>query len=246
MSVGHQRKAADVPLYKYVGAVPRDTGVCKHVAYRTSRVISMRYARCEGFTRLSSSSARPIETSSSLERSERIRTWTDDRRCARIRCEALRVAGYWKSSTSTGLRIPSQIRIGRVVYWQANSASAAWRAELAGSRRCTVFEQHERLYVRTWRVRGGVTDDEVGARLRGVRHNYEIHSYGPPLNLAMYLNVALALQLRLREIWSAEPAGHRNGRPANDQREGLHLARKNLAWVTTSTRQNRQLTLKRC
>ena len=52
------------------------------------------------------------------------------------------------------------------------------------------------FYVRTLaEYSGGVTQLMKSAHaLRGLRPHYEIHSYGPTLNLAMYLNVALAVR----------------------------------------------------
>lgn len=49
------------------------------------------------------------------------------------------------------------------------------------------------FYVRTLaEYAGGVTQLLKSAHAcEAFGHNYEIHSYGPPLNLAMYLNVAL-------------------------------------------------------
>ena len=52
------------------------------------------------------------------------------------------------------------------------------------------------FYVRTLaEYAGGVTQMMKSAHAcEAFGHNYEIHSYDPPLNLAMYLNVALAIQ----------------------------------------------------
>ena len=63
-------------------------------------------------------------------------------------------------------------------------------------------------------------------------HNYEIHSYGPPLNLAMYLNVALAIRncdfaeimvpQNLLGIGMADlPTINENGYTAGPQKPGL-------------------------
>jgi L-alanine-DL-glutamate epimerase-like enolase superfamily enzyme len=200
-------KAANLPLYKYLGAQRHEIrAYASTVAYPTidGYVDTLRAAVAEGFTAAKvhpfGEAARDIELVKALrEEFPHIDLMVDP------------VCAY---------TVPDALAVGRVLdelnfYWFENPISDQDLDGLAflASKLSTPLSVGEQnfagfaalhgylsrpsgFYVRTLaEYAGGVTQMMKSAHAcEAFGLNYEIHSYGPTLNLAMYLNVALAIR----------------------------------------------------
>jgi L-alanine-DL-glutamate epimerase-like enolase superfamily enzyme len=200
-------KAADLPLYKYLGAARHEIrAYASTVAYPTidGYLDALRAAVGEGFT---AAKFHPFgKADQDIELARAIR-----HEFPQLDLMIDPVCAY---------TLPEALRVGRVLeelnfYWFENPISDQDLDGLAflasklgvplavGEQNFAGFEAlHQYLnstsgfYVRTLaEYAGGVTQMMKSAHAcEAFNHNYEIHSYGPTLNLAMYLNVALAIR----------------------------------------------------
>jgi L-alanine-DL-glutamate epimerase-like enolase superfamily enzyme/DNA-binding CsgD family transcriptional regulator len=196
-----------VPLYKYLGAARHEIrAYASTVAYPTvdGYIEALRPAVAEGFT---AAKFHPFgEADRDIELARAIR-----HEFPQLDLMIDPVCAY---------TLPEALRVGKVLeelnfYWFENPisdhdldglsflASKLGVPLAVGEQNFAGFEGlHQYLstttgfYVRTLaEYAGGVTQMMKSAHAcEAFNHNYEIHSYGPPLNLAMYLNVALAIR----------------------------------------------------
>jgi L-alanine-DL-glutamate epimerase-like enolase superfamily enzyme len=200
-------KAANLPLYKYLGAARHEIrAYASTVAYPTvdGYLDALRAAVAEGFTAAKfhpfGEAARDIELARAIRREFPDIDLMIDPVCAYTVPEALAVGKvleelkfYWFENPISdhdldGLSfLASKLSVPLAVGEQNFAGFAALRDYLSKT---------SGFYVRTLaEYAGGVTQMMKSAHAcEAFSHNYEIHSYGPTLNLAMYLNVALAIR----------------------------------------------------
>jgi len=200
-------KVANLPLYKYLGAHRHEIrAYASTVAYPTidGYIDTLRAAVAEGFTAAKvhpfGEAARDIELAKALREAFPHIDLMIDPVCA--------------------YTVPDALAVGRVLdelnfYWFENPISDQDLDGLAflASKLATPLSVGEQnfagfaaihgylsrpsgFYVRTLaEYAGGITQMMKSAHAcEAFGLNYEIHSYGPTLNLAMYLNVALAIR----------------------------------------------------
>jgi L-alanine-DL-glutamate epimerase-like enolase superfamily enzyme len=199
-------KAANLPLYKYLGAHRHEIrAYASTVAYPTidGYVDTLRAAVAEGFTAAKfhpfGEAARDIELAKALRDEFPNIDLMIDPVCAYTVPDALAVGRvldelnfYWYENPISdqdldGLAfLASKLSTPLSVGEQNFAGFAALRGYLS---------RPSGFYVRTLaEYAGGITQMMKSAHAcEAFGLNYEIHSYGPPLNLAMYLNVALAI-----------------------------------------------------
>jgi L-alanine-DL-glutamate epimerase-like enolase superfamily enzyme len=199
-------KAAGVPLYKYLGAQRHKIrAYASTVAYPTidGYLEAMRAAVGEGFTAVKfhpfQDAGRDIELAKAIRHEFPDIDLMIDPVCAYTVPDALAVGKvledlnfYWFENPIsdldlTGLTLlASKLDVPLAVGEQNFNGFPAIRAYLKSG---------AGFYVRTLaEYAGGVTQMLKAAHAcEAFDLNYEIHSYGPTLNLAMYLNVALSV-----------------------------------------------------
>jgi L-alanine-DL-glutamate epimerase-like enolase superfamily enzyme len=200
-------KAADLPLYKYLGA-HRDKirAYASTVAYPTIEgyLDAIRAAVAEGFTAVKfhpfREARRDIELAQAVRHEFPHIDLMIDPVCAYTVPDALAVGKvledlnfYWFENPISDLDLKglaflaSKLSVPLAVGEQNFAGFPALREYLATG---------VGFYVRTLaEYSGGVTQLVKAAHAcEAFGLNYEIHSYGPTLNLAMYLNVALAVR----------------------------------------------------
>jgi L-alanine-DL-glutamate epimerase-like enolase superfamily enzyme len=200
-------KAANLPLYKYLGAARHEIrAYASTVAYPTidGYLEALRPAVAEGFTAAKfhpfGQADRDIELARAIRHEFPQLDLMIDPVCAYTLPEALRVGKvleelnfYWFENPISdqdldGLSyLASKLGVPLAVGEQNFAGFEALHQYLSST---------SGFYVRTLaEYAGGVTQMMKSAHAcEAFNHNYEIHSYGPTLNLAMYLNVALAIR----------------------------------------------------